>query len=62
MARTLHRLSAIKIKTAKEGMHCDGGGLYLQVIMVRRDVYLRLALTLSIAALVTGALHLPALS
>ena len=30
--------------------------------MIRRDVYLRLAMTLSIAALVTGALHLPALS
>ena len=29
--------------------------------MIRRDVYLRLAMTLSIAALVTGAFHLPVL-
>ena len=32
MARTLHRLSPIKVKTAKgTGMYADGGGLYLQV-------------------------------
>jgi hypothetical protein len=30
MARTIHRLSPAKVKTAKPGMHCDGGGLYLQ--------------------------------
>jgi integrase len=30
MARTIHRLSSLKIKNAKIGMHCDGGGLYLQ--------------------------------
>jgi Arm DNA-binding domain len=27
----LNRLPAIKVKTAPIGMHCDGGGLYLQV-------------------------------
>ena len=27
----LNRLSAIQIKTKPVGMHCDGGGLYLQV-------------------------------
>jgi integrase len=31
MARPIHRFSAAKVKTAKPGMHCDGGGLYLQV-------------------------------
>jgi integrase len=31
MTRMIHRLSATKVKTASEGMHCDGGGLYLQV-------------------------------
>jgi integrase len=31
MARTLHRLSSAKVKNAKPGMWCDGGGLYLQV-------------------------------
>jgi integrase len=31
MARTLHRLSDRSVKAAKAGMHCDGGGLYLQV-------------------------------
>jgi integrase len=30
MARTLHRLSPTTVRTAKPGMHCDGGGLYLQ--------------------------------
>jgi integrase len=30
MARTMHRLSSVKVKNAKIGMHCDGGGLYLQ--------------------------------
>jgi integrase len=30
MARTTHRLSAVKVKNTKVGMHCDGGGLYLQ--------------------------------
>jgi integrase len=30
MARTIHRLSSLKVKNAKIGMHCDGGGLYLQ--------------------------------
>jgi integrase len=30
MARTTHRLSAVKVKNSKVGMHCDGGGLYLQ--------------------------------
>ena len=30
MARTTHRLSSLKVKNAKVGMHCDGGGLYLQ--------------------------------
>jgi integrase len=30
MARTLHRLSSLKVKNAPVGMHCDGGGLYLQ--------------------------------
>jgi integrase len=31
MPRTLHRLSPAKVKNAKPGMWCDGGGLYLQV-------------------------------
>jgi integrase len=26
----MHRLSSVKVKNAKIGMHCDGGGLYLQ--------------------------------
>ena len=26
----MHRLSSVKVKNAKVGMHCDGGGLYLQ--------------------------------
>jgi integrase len=30
MARTVQRLSAAKVRTAKAGMWCDGGGLYLQ--------------------------------
>jgi integrase len=30
MTRTMHRLSSVKVKNAKIGMHCDGGGLYLQ--------------------------------
>lgn len=30
MAKTLNRLSAAAVKNAKPGMHCDGGGLYLQ--------------------------------
>ena len=30
MARTLNRLSDRRVRTAKSGMHCDGGGLYLQ--------------------------------
>ena len=29
--RSLNRLSALAIRTARVGMHCDGGGLYLQV-------------------------------
>src|ERR1700757_2009689 len=32
MARTMGRLTALKVERAKEGMHCDGGGLYLQVV------------------------------
>jgi integrase len=31
MARQTERLSSAKVKHAKEGMHADGGGLYLQV-------------------------------
>jgi integrase len=31
MPRTTNRLSPITVKRAKPGMHCDGGGLYLQV-------------------------------
>jgi integrase len=30
MPRSIQRLSAAKVKTAKAGMWCDGGGLYLQ--------------------------------
>jgi Arm DNA-binding domain len=30
MARVKDRLSALEIKNAKPGRHCDGGGLYLQ--------------------------------
>jgi hypothetical protein len=30
MSRTLQRLSPVKVRTAKEGMWADGGGLYLQ--------------------------------
>jgi len=30
MARTLNRLSDRRVRTAKAGMHCDGGGLYLR--------------------------------
>ena len=26
----MHRLSSVRVKNAKVGMHCDGGGLYLQ--------------------------------
>jgi integrase len=29
--RSIHRLSDRKVKTSPSGMHCDGGGLYLQV-------------------------------
>src|SRR6266699_6284188 len=32
MARTIHRLSPARVKNAKPGMHCDGGGLYLQAV------------------------------
>jgi integrase len=32
MARTIHRLSPAAVKHAKPGMHCDGGGLYLQAV------------------------------
>src|SRR5215471_7552746 len=31
MARSLHRLSDRTARTAGAGLHCDGGGLYLQV-------------------------------
>src|SRR5262249_56015923 len=32
MARTLNRLSAVKVQKAKRpGLYCDGGGLYLRV-------------------------------
>src|SRR5262245_62780247 len=31
MTRVLNRLSDRKVRTAKAGMWCDGGGLYLQV-------------------------------
>ena len=31
MARSIHRLSDRKVRSAREGLHCDGGGLYLQV-------------------------------
>jgi hypothetical protein len=31
MARTLNRLTDRKVKTARAGMHSDGGGLWLQV-------------------------------
>ncbi len=31
MARTIGKLSALGIKTRPEGMHADGGGLYLRV-------------------------------
>jgi integrase len=31
MGRTLGRLSALEARKAREGMHADGGGLYLQV-------------------------------
>jgi integrase len=31
MVRTLHRLSDRSVRAARPGMHCDGGGLYLQV-------------------------------
>src|SRR5260370_14412273 len=30
MARTIQRLSPVKVRTAKAGMWCDGGGLYVQ--------------------------------
>lgn len=30
MARAVQRLSAVKVRNAKAGMWCDGGGLYLQ--------------------------------
>src|SRR5215831_1665806 len=29
--RAIHRLSDRKVRNAPEGLHCDGGGLYLQV-------------------------------
>src|SRR6266516_2722869 len=32
MARTIHRLSPAAVKNANPGMHCDGGGLYLQAV------------------------------
>jgi integrase len=31
MTRSIHRLSDRNVKNAREGLHCDGGGLYLQV-------------------------------
>ena len=48
MARTMHRLSSLKVKNAKVGMHCDGGGLYLQCTLgadspVRRSWLFRYA-------------------
>jgi integrase len=33
MARNIHRLSPAAVKHAKPGMHCDGGGLYLQAVL-----------------------------
>jgi len=33
MARNIHRLSPAAVKHAKPGMHCAGGGLYLQAVM-----------------------------
>ena len=48
-------------RNAAETLMSENGRQKQEVIMIRRDVYLRLAMTLSIAALVTGALHLPVL-
>jgi Arm DNA-binding domain len=33
MAHNIHRLSPAAVKHAKPGMHCDGGGLYLQAVV-----------------------------
>src|SRR6516225_10140909 len=33
MTRSIHRLSPAAVKHAKPGMHCDGGGLYLQAVL-----------------------------
>src|SRR6266498_2569176 len=33
MARNIHRVSSAAVKHAKPGMHCDGGGLYLQAVL-----------------------------
>jgi integrase len=33
MIRNIHRLSPAAVKHAKPGMHCDGGGLYLQAVV-----------------------------
>src|SRR5262245_46405836 len=31
MARTINRLTDVQVRSAKPGMHADGGGLYLRV-------------------------------
>jgi hypothetical protein len=48
VTRALNRLSDRRVKTAKPGMHCDGGGLYLQATLgaggdVRRSWLFRFA-------------------
>jgi Arm DNA-binding domain len=48
VTRALNRLSDRRVRTAKPGMHCDGGGLYLQATLgaggqVRRSWLFRFA-------------------
>jgi len=38
MARTIHRLTDRRVKTASIGLHHDGGGLYLQVTKGKQEV------------------------
>jgi hypothetical protein len=37
MNRAIHRLTPLKIRNAKPGMWCDGGGLYLQCTLGPND-------------------------
>jgi integrase len=62
MARRIERLAAAKVAKAKPGMHCDGGGLYLQASLgadgeINRSWIFRFALHGRERQMGLGSLH-----